>query len=213
MTTETMTIHKALCELKTIDDRIHKELDNGRFVFANKAANKVVWGLEIDKFCENQKSKYQRVTDLIARKNAIKRGVITSNATTKVTIAGKEYSVAEAIYMKQDGISLLQAVLTKLDIDNQRAQRDCDQNNGENLEQRADTHVATLYSNYDKKDMSEAMKKDRDDFIKAQKYVVIDPIDVNSKMDDLRDRIDSFIIEIDSALSVSNALTEITIEY
>lgn len=213
MVKETMTIHKALCELKTIDDRIHKQLDDGRFVFANKAANKVVWGVPIDKFCEEQKSKYQSVKDLIARKNAIKRAVILSNASVEVTVAGEKYTVAEAIYMKEHGISMLQTVLTKLDIDNQRARRDAEQNNGENLEQRANQHVATLYSNYDKKDMSEAMKQTRDAFISAQRYEIVDPLDITKEMDKLRDKIENFITEVDSALSVSNALAEITIEY
>lgn len=213
MTTETMTIHKALCELKTLDDRIHKELDSGLFVFANKSANKVVRGVDIDKFCEEQKSKYQSVASLIARKDAIKRAVISSNATTKVTIARNEYSVAEAIYMKEKGIEMLRYVLKKLDLDNQRARRDAEQNNGDALEQRADQHIATLYSNYDKKDMSDAMKQSRDDFIKSQKYVLVEPIDVTKEMTDLREKIDSFVVEVDSALSVSNALTTISIEY
>lgn len=213
MTTETMTIHKALCELKTIDDRIHKELDTGLFVFANKKANKMVRGVLIEKFCSEQEDKYKSVTSLIERKNAIKREVIASNAITKITVAGEEYSVAEAIYMKGSGIDLLQAVLMKLDIDNQRARRDAETNNGEALEQKADQHIATLYSNYDKKDMPEEMKKSRENFINSQTFVVVDPINATEKMKALREKIDAFVVEIDSALSVSNALTSITIEY
>lgn len=213
MKKETMTIHKALCELKTLDDRIHKELDNGRFAFANKAANKVVWGVDINGFIEQQKSKYQSVTDLINRKNAIKRAVINSNATTTVTIDGTEYFVAEAIYMKDSGMELLQAVLNKLEIDVSRSQRDISSNNGEALEQRADQHIATLYSNYDKKDMSEAMKQSREEFIRSQTYVLVDAVGAEKKIEELRDKINKFMVEIDSALSVSNALTTIEIEY
>lgn len=213
MKNETMTIHKALCELKTLDDRIHKELDNGRFAFANKAANKVVWGVDINGFIEQQKSKYQSVTDLINRKNAIKRAVINSNATTTVTIDGTEYFVAEAIYMKDSGMELLQAVLNKLEIDVSRSKRDISSNNGEALEQRADQHIATLYSNYDKKDMSEAMKQSREEFIRSQTYVLVDAVGAEKKIEELRDKINKFMVEIDSALSVSNALTTIEIEY
>lgn len=213
MKKETMTIHKALCELKTLDDRIHKELDNGRFAFANKAANKVVWGVDINGFIEQQKSKYQSVTDLINRKNAIKRAVINSNATTTVTIDGTEYFVAEAIYMKDSGMELLQAVLNKLEIDVSRSERDISSNNGEALEQRADQHIATLYSNYDKKDMSEAMKQSREEFIRSQTYVLVDAVGAEKKIEELRDKINKFMVEIDSALSVSNALNTIEIEY
>lgn len=33
MTTEKMTVHKALCELKTLDARIQKSIQQGTFVF------------------------------------------------------------------------------------------------------------------------------------------------------------------------------------
>lgn len=39
MTTEKMTVHKALCELKTLDSRIQKCMQQNPFVFANKHAN------------------------------------------------------------------------------------------------------------------------------------------------------------------------------
>ena len=36
MTTKKMTVHKALCELKTLDARIQKSIQQGTFVFAGK---------------------------------------------------------------------------------------------------------------------------------------------------------------------------------
>lgn len=36
MTTETMSIHKALAELKILDGRIKKEIQNGSYCAANK---------------------------------------------------------------------------------------------------------------------------------------------------------------------------------
>lgn len=47
MTTETMTIHKALCELKTLDSRIKKAIEGSVFVFANKHSNAKVSGKTI----------------------------------------------------------------------------------------------------------------------------------------------------------------------
>ena len=45
MTTEKMTVHKALCELKTLDARIQKSIQQGTFVFANKHSNNKVAGV------------------------------------------------------------------------------------------------------------------------------------------------------------------------
>ena len=107
MTTETMNIHQALVELKTLNKRIESAIREGEWVVANKHSNGKIGGIDLKDFVEEVKSRYQKVTDLIARAEAIKRAVVNSNAITKVTIAGKEYTVAEAIDMKNNGYRLL----------------------------------------------------------------------------------------------------------
>lgn len=52
MTTEKMTVHKALCELKTLDARIQKSIQQGTFVFANKHSNNKVAGVSIGTYSE-----------------------------------------------------------------------------------------------------------------------------------------------------------------
>lgn len=141
MTTEKMSVHKALCELKTIDSRIQKEIQQGVFVFANKHSSNKVSGVDIGEYSAEIKSVYQSVSDLIARRDAIKRAVVLSNATVKVTIGGKEYTVAEAIEMKNHSIPVKQTLLKKLDADNRRARREADESNGKMLEIRADKYV------------------------------------------------------------------------
>ena len=46
------------------------------------------------------KSSFDSVESLIARETLLKSAVLLSNAVTKVTIANKEMTVAEAIHMK-----------------------------------------------------------------------------------------------------------------
>lgn len=213
MTSEKMTIHKALCELKTLDDRIKKCINGAFYVFANKHSNVKMSGMTLTAYCDEIKAAYQRTTDLIKRRDAIKRAVVLSNAATKVQVGGKEYTVAEAIEMKNHGIKMLQDVLKKLEYDNTRARREADENNGEMLEMRADEYVKSLYGNTDMKNASDEIKKVRADFITAQTYEIVDPINIKAEMDRLDKEISGFMVDIDSALSVSNALTEITIEY
>lgn len=213
MTTEKMSVHKALCELKTLDSRIQKSIQQAVFVFANKHANTKISGVPVGEYSAEVKAAYQSVKDLIARRDAIKRAVTLSNAAVKVVIGGKEYTVAEAIEMKNHGISHLQLLLRKLETDNQRARRESDNNNGEALEDRADEYVKSLYGNVDMKGASEEIKKVRADFIAAQTMEIVDPIGIRTEMERLEKEINDFTVEIDSALSVSNALTELTIEY
>lgn len=213
MTTEKMTVHKALCELKTLDSRIQKAIGESVFVFANKHSNNKVSGMGIGEYSAEIKAKYQSVCDLLARRDAIKRAVTLSNASVKVTIGGKEYTVAEAIEMKNHGIPREQMLLKKLDGDNKKARRLSDENNGEILEMRADEYVKSLYGNVDMKGASEEIKKVRADFISAQTMEIVDPIGIASEMERLDEEITTFVVEIDSALSVSNALTELEISY
>lgn len=144
MTTEKMTVHKALCELKTLDSRIQKCMQQNPFVFANKHANSKVAGVSVGDYCKEVQASYQSANDLIARRDAIKRAVTLSNATVKVTIGGKEYTVAEAIELKNHGVPLKQMLLKKLDSDNRRARMEADKNNGDVLELRADEYIAQL---------------------------------------------------------------------
>lgn len=213
MTTEKMTVHKALCELKTLDARINKAIQGAVYVFANKHANTKVSGKSVSAYCEEVKSAYQSACDLIARRDAIKRAVTLSNAATKVTIGGQEYTIAEAIEMKNHGVPMQQKLLDKLVGDSRAARKQADVNNGEHLEMRADEYVKSLYGNVDMKGASEEIKKVRGDFIAAQTMELVDPINIDTEMKRLDEAISGFTVEIDSALSVSNALTEITVEY
>ncbi len=98
-----MTVTDALAELTLLEKRI----DSARAALDNNALIAVV---EVGKVPTGYKSRQehasqaraalQRVDALIARRRTIKRSVVLSNASTMVTIAGEEMTVAEAIEMK-----------------------------------------------------------------------------------------------------------------
>ena len=213
MTTEKMTVHKALCRAEDARCSYSEEYPAGHVRFANKHSNNKVAGVSINTYSEEIRAAYQSAKDLIARRDAIKRAVTLSNATVKVTIGGKEYTVAEAIEMKNHGIPLKQLLLKKLDNDNRRARLEADKNNGDMLEMRADEYVKSLYGNVDMKGASDEIKKVRADFIAAQTMEIVDPINITTELTALEKEINDFVVEIDSALSVSNALTELEIAY
>lgn len=213
MVKETMTIHKALAELKILDGRIKKEIQNGSYCIANKHSNDKINGILIDDFKKSVQGTYDKVTDLIKRQEAIKRAVTLSNAKTYVDIADGKYTVAEAIWMKNHGIEFESMLINTMDSQYKMAQVEVNRQNGNNLEERADQYVTAIYGQKDGKTATSDIEKVRKDFLEANTYEIIDPINVPEKLEDLRGKIDGFMAEVDSALSVSNALTEITIEY
>ena len=103
-TTEKMSIHKALAELKLLDNRIMSAIKNGTYCVANKHSNDKIKGVSIEEYKKIMQGDYDKATDLIKRRNAIKRAIVLSNAVTKVKINDIEYTVAEAIEMKNHGV-------------------------------------------------------------------------------------------------------------
>ena len=88
-----ITITRALVELKTLDKRIEK---------AQRDAVFVTYKCESD---ENPKQKitenlYQKTRDLIEYRKRLKAAIVQSNATTTVHIGREEYTAAEAIERK-----------------------------------------------------------------------------------------------------------------
>lgn len=213
MTTEKMNVHKALVELKMLDKRIPALIREGGFVVTNKRSNTKIGGIDIKDHIKDVESRYQKIEDLIARRNAIKRAVVQSNAVTKVVIGNTEYTVAEAIDMKNSGMAHLSALRDRLSLEYKVAKQAADQNNGPDLSRRADDYIRTMVGNTDVKGMTEEVAKMREDFIKAQTTELVDPIGALGKIQEMNDEIESFLMNVDACLSTSNSLTEIEITY
>lgn len=217
MTTEKMTVHKALAELKTMDDRITKEMRGATYVLAVKHSAEKINGMTVADFKANMKSKYQKVTDLIARRDAMKKAVVLSNATTKIKIGDSEYTVAEAIEMKNHGMEHRKSLLQQITNAYYSAQADINRNSGESIEKKAEQYVLSVIQAQPKDSKmtvdSDAMKTLRKTYIENNTYDLLDPLDVAKIMEALDAEINEFEVEVDAALSVSNALTVIEFEY
>lgn len=217
MTKETLTVHRALAELKVIDSRIDKAINSGTYVCANKHSNEKIQGVTVNDYKERMKASYQKVTDLIARRNAIKRAVVLSNAVTKVTVGDKEYTVAEAIEMKNHGMEFKSRFVNAMSFQNNLANSEINKNSGEAIEKKAEQYVLAVIQAQPKDAKmavdSDAMQGLRKDYIKNNTYDLIDPLNVTKLIEQMSAEVDEFNTEVDAALSVSNAVTTIEIEY
>lgn len=213
MTTEKMTVHKALAELKLLDSRIEKAIAEGIYCVANKHSNEKINGIPLDEYTTLMQSRYDKATDLINRRKAIKKAVVLSNAVTKVEVAGTEYTVAEAIEMKNHGVDFDKMLMTAMQKHYNMAQMQIKQENGKDLEERADQYVTAIYGQKEGKTNTADIEKVKADFLTANQYELVDPLRILDKIEELEKKINDFMADVDSTLSVSNALTEITIEY
>ena len=217
MTTERMTIHRALAELKNLDDRITKAIQSGTYAIAVKHSAEKIKGVPVKDFADKIKSDYQSVMDLINRRNAMKRAVVLSNANTKVMVGGVEYTIAEAIEMKNHGMEHIATLLRTMTYNYDVAQNELARNDAEAVEKKAEQYILSVIQAQPKDSKmsvdSDAMKVLREDYIKNNQYDLLDPLDVASIMKKLTDDIHTFNAEIDAALSCSNATTVIEFSY
>lgn len=206
-TTE-MTITRALSELKLLNDRIHRTVNNATFG-GIKVGKKVSAGFSsVEEIEKRAKADYQSVQALIKRRNEIKSAIVVSNATTKVEVAGHTMTVAEAIERKTS-IEYEQNLLSKMKQTYANLTRQVDDVN-EQVKHRLDSHLETLFGKEGK-----ASAQANDDIVKAFKAdneaVFIDPLKLKDKIEELEKNIEDFLLEVDFSLSESNTLNRITV--
>lgn len=209
---EQMNVHKALSELKILDNRIKSKIDSIVFCVSNKHSNTKIDGKSIEEFKEKIKADYMSVMDLIKRRNAIKRAVGLSNAVTKVVIIGKEYTVAEALEMNNHGIELKEHLYNVISYHLRGCISTCNNENNK-LEEKATRYIEGMFGQKESKTSTDEIAKARKTFMEQNTCELIDPIDCKDVSDKLQEEIAAFKSEVDSALSVSNALTVIEIDY
>lgn len=216
MTTETMTVHEALCELKTMDKRIAKALGECKFATTNRHCNQKISGIPIADYCKLQADNYKSVIDLVGRRDAIKRAVVKSNASAIVNVNGEEMTVAEAIDAKNNGIVYLNRIHDVMALQLSAAQTSIDRANGDDLQRRADLFIESTYGKQtDIKNVTEEIRRDREQFLTNHTMDLVQPdgLDVVAEMKRLYDKITTFATKVDAALSVSNATTTIEFSY
>lgn len=212
MNTETMTVHRALAELKVLDSRIADKIADTTFCVANRHSNKKINGVDVDDAAKQMKSDYQSIKSLILRRDAMKRAVVLSNAKTEVEIGGRKYTVAEAIEMKNHGIDNKKILLSTMKRQYDHAVAEVNQRNGKELETKLEKHLNDMFGTKEKL-QSEEMERSRAEFIKNNTYVLVDPVQAKKTIDELSEEINTFMADVDASLSVSNAITNIEFSY
>jgi len=215
MTHEVMTIHRALAELKLLDARISKEISSANFCTSARGTESKLNGMTVEEYKVAGAAAWNKISDLIKRRDAIKSAVAKSNAQTIVKVNDREYTVAELIYQNQEGMNKKKELLEKLNRQYTVAVMNMESKNA-SLADRADEYTIRSLGG-DSKDKSsisvEVLNTSRKLYIEQNSWSLFDGVGAKEKIDALQSEIDTFTAEADSALSVSNANTEITIEY
>lgn len=206
-----ITITEALNELKLYDAKINKAINDSVFVSATKKSSDKVGTMKRENFEKKASESYQSVNDLIRNRRAIKSAIVLSNAVTTVTVGGETMTVAEAIERKSSIFYEIN-LLAKMKVLYTTASSNVIKENTK-VDLQVDKMLESMYGkDSDKKiteDMHDAIAKP---YRATNEYELVDPIAIEDKIRELDDRIEKFKSEVDTVLSVANAITFIDVE-
>lgn len=205
-----ITVTKALTEIKKLDKQIAKLTQRSQFIMTS-TRGRIAGFASVEEASNAVKANMAKVRDLMKRRANIKAKVTASNAATKLTIAGSEMTVAEAIERK-DSIEMDESLL--LVMKNQFNQAVNAQTRHEaKIQDEIDRKVEQVFGNAKKIDTNDGTYKAiREQVEAANKFELVDPNSLAKAIEDLEDAIDDFKANVDVELSVANATTSIEIE-
>lgn len=203
------SITKALRELKTLDARILKKINETTFAASKKPKENIRGFKTVDEFEKEAKESLQSIKDLMDRRKQIKKSIVESNATTIVEVSGVKMTVADAIERK-NFIEIEKTLLRKMNTDYAQSQEKAEVNN-ELAQDRLDTQLNSMISKDGKTDLT-AVEGYKKLFWESEETKLIDPIHVKEVSTKMALDIESFEDDVDVALSEINARTLITIE-
>lgn len=206
---EKMLVTQALNELKTLDSRIMRAIQNASFVTSAKICEKnVTSNMSKEDFNSKAKANLQSIDDLINRRKNIKSAIVASNAVTMVKVADVEMTRAAAIERKTS-IEYEKTLLRQMKNQYTSAKQNVDYRNTK-MEESIEKLVNTAYGKDNKTNIkSEDYASIADPYKAKEEYGLVDPIDILTEITKREEEIDAFISEVDSALQISNCTTYI----
>ena len=201
-----LTITRALVEVKTLNSRINKIADYTTFImYKTKSKNS---HYAEDDFKQTAISEFQSFNDLVARRDKIKNAIMMSNMTTMVEIAGKKMTVAQAIEFKttigyktillETMIKQRQQVTIETEAHKQRVQAKIDDN-------------VRIICGKDSKPDANVIQTVSDGIAKGDPIEVFDPLNLDAVIKTMEKEIEDFSANVDYVLSEANALTKIEV--
>jgi len=209
MTKQKMTIHRALSELKLIDSKIEKQINEivpSGIYQKGKLINNYV---KEEDFSTSAKSKFYSVNDLIARKNAIKSAIVEANGVTKVKVSEKEMTIADAINFKAV-VKFKKKLIETLKARQQQAVAQLNQQNTV-VEQNVQRILEATFGKENVKAGKDDVESVRKPYMDANEFHLFDPLKVAEKVEAMEKEVGDFEMEVDAVLSEINAVTFIEV--
>lgn len=213
MVTETISLTRALAEVKTLEDRISKAIVTAKFV-------DVVQGVQQTPVDRAYRSKeelasrilgdYQSIEALAARRAAIKAAITKANVATMVKVGERMMTIADAVALKQ-ALYLHQMLLDAMKQAQLMSTRQVELL-AKQLDEKIERLVQNSFQNVSKvsEEQFQSVKKPQAEAFEPH---LLDPLRLNDKIRTLEAQLEEIQLNLDFALSEVNARTNVEISY
>jgi hypothetical protein len=209
--TQSFTLTRALQQIKMYDSKIDKAITELTPVTLKEGNNSTVIknfkGTEAE-FITSAAAQLQSISDLRKNREIIKNALMKKNASTTVSIAGKEYTIVEAINKKAN-VSIDTQIVNKL-INAVKNHENAMNSHNQTLQNRIDTTLQAQMGSSKQlpKDVIESTTKSMKD---VSEMSIINLDTVLEQISTRKSDIDDFLSEVDICLSEINSITKIDV--
>lgn len=207
--TKDLTVYEALQEKKLLEKRI-SGIEPSKTLFVTYAGitDEQISGVPMDKALASIKGNYDSISHLIKNLAAYTAAISQSNALTKVTIDGKDYTVAEAI-SRYNNIDVEKKFLSSLLSQYNATKATIDKHNREVSDpvKIANYLNSVLGDKRTSTQIDEATKT----YLDKNLWIIVDPNELTENIIRLCDELNSFKEKFHFILTQSNAITNVTV--
>lgn len=210
MAQETMRINTGLETLKLLRSQIEKELDNKSDPLILCKTNTKNHRVIPEEHKKKVQSHYDSLMAKINRFQRLKKAIAIANATNKVVIGGNEFTVAEALEIKNFSLTYKKKYLSQLKYWRSTAIQESDVANLA-LESLVNSNIKSfLESNKDAKFDQSAIDSIATSIKKSNPITLLDPLNIDKIIEALELEIEVFDSDCSRILTESNVENYIT---
>lgn len=217
---EKMLVTQALDERDLLVKKIGDKIEKASFVDTIRPNEDKVYAKRVDRaeFAKEAEASYQQIHDLIKRFQKIDAAIVDSNARTEVKTSYGTFTVAGAISLRSrlhgmdsyEGDADFEGKLQdKLNSEYNERVRFCDLKNSQ-LQTTAESMRLSILGR-DAKAKDDRPLDVVDAYVKENTTELVDPLDVKTKLEELEEKRNILLAELDTQIKVSNATTFIEI--
>ena len=215
-----LLVTQALDERDLLNKKINDKIKTAVFIDVVKHNEETVMNRRVDRetFQKEAQSSFQQINDLIERYKNIEAAIVESNANTFIETSYGKFSIAAAIALRNrlrgdlkfDGKADFETTLYQK---MKRAYDDCITTMELKNEALAETAEQMRLSilGIETKVKSDKPLEVVETYIKENSMELADPLNIVSKMEQLQERKDKLLSELETQIKVSNATTFIVL--